>query len=137
MEAVKVTSPVTVEVSKDQVAGLLCCAFEGGSNYWYLIDNDRCVKPPEVDPELQKSWGDFFHIAWPLSEGGSLDIVDRELPDEEQEHWTLNWEACKRGLEVMARKYPRHFADFVGENDDAITGDVFLQCCLFGKLVYG
>jgi hypothetical protein len=37
----------------------------------------------------------------------------------------------------MAREYGRHFSDMIAENDDATTADVFLQCCLFGELVYG
>jgi hypothetical protein len=32
---------------------------------------------------------------------------------------------------------PRHFADVLNENDDAGTGDVFLQCCLFGEIIFG
>jgi hypothetical protein len=42
-----------------------------------------------------------------------------------------------KGLEIMATKYARHFADLVSENDDADTHDVFLQCALFGEVVYG
>jgi hypothetical protein len=37
----------------------------------------------------------------------------------------------------MAQAYTRHFADFINQNDDAITGDVFLQCCLLGEVLYG
>lgn len=43
----------------------------------------------------------------------------------------------RRGLELMRDKYPRHYADLVEENDDAITGDVFLQLAVFGELIYG
>ena len=32
---------------------------------------------------------------------------------------------------------PRHLADFMSESDDASTGDVFLQLCIFGSVVYG
>ena len=42
-----------------------------------------------------------------------------------------------RGLEVMADKYPNHFGDAIAGNDDATTGDVFLQCCVFGDVLYG
>jgi len=51
--------------------------------------------------------------------------------------WKLDLDACKRGLQVMAEEYPRHFADFMSENEDAETADVWLQCCLFGEVVYG
>jgi hypothetical protein len=49
----------------------------------------------------------------------------------------LTIENVKKGLDVMRDKYPRHWADLVEENDDLITGDVWLQCAVFGELVYG
>jgi hypothetical protein len=41
------------------------------------------------------------------------------------------------GLQVLATKYPHHFADLVGNNSDCTTGDVLVQCALFGEIVYG
>ena len=49
----------------------------------------------------------------------------------------LNMKKIKRGLTAMAKKEPSHFADFLKENYDETTGDVFLQCCLFGEVIYG
>ena len=43
----------------------------------------------------------------------------------------------RKGLELMRDEYPRHWADLVEENDDLITGDVFLQLAVFGELIYG
>jgi hypothetical protein len=37
----------------------------------------------------------------------------------------------------MQEQYPRHFSNFISENYDAETGDVFLQCCLLGKVKFG
>jgi hypothetical protein len=34
-------------------------------------------------------------------------------------------------------QYRSHFGDMIGETGDATTGDVFLQCCLLGEVVYG
>ena len=50
---------------------------------------------------------------------------------------SLNLQKIKKGLTIMAKKYPSHFADFIKEDYDNETGDVFLQCCLFGKVIYG
>lgn len=41
------------------------------------------------------------------------------------------------GLQLMADKQPRHFADFMNEGEDAITADVFLQCCLLQMVIFG
>lgn len=57
--------------------------------------------------------------------------------DEAVAIYVLNLAKIKRGLTVMAKKYPKHFADFLTENDDADTADVFLQCALLGEVVYG
>lgn len=56
---------------------------------------------------------------------------------EEENTHILDIKKIKKGLTVMAKKEPRHFADFISEDYDQTTGDVFLQCCLFGKVIYG
>ena len=48
----------------------------------------------------------------------------------------LRLDVIARGLDVLASRYPRHFADLVNENGDSITADVLLQCCFFGELLY-
>jgi len=73
-----------------------------------------------------------------LSEKGT-EIKDFENCDQNLEETIeiLNRDKIKRGLTVMANKEPKHFADFVRGDYDQITGDVFLQCCLFGEVIYG
>jgi hypothetical protein len=64
--------------------------------------------------------------------------MDNELNDGEEpvkHHITLD--DVKKGLELMRDLYPRHWADLVEENDDLITGDVWLQLTVFGELIYG
>jgi hypothetical protein len=49
----------------------------------------------------------------------------------------VNTPARKKGLEIMAEKYPRHFGDILDNLYDANAGDIFLQCCCFGECKYG
>lgn len=121
---------VKQEVTLQRISDLLCSAFEGGSNYWYNIE--EFVKPENFNNSEE---GDekFRHLSYPINEGGALLISDGE---DDTKH-ILNLESIKKGLKVMARDYPRHFNDFMQENDDACTGDVFLQCCLFGEVIFG
>lgn len=61
----------------------------------------------------------------------------------------LSLESIQQGLDLMAKglldgkdkpvkdHYLQHFADFLAGNDDATTGDIFLQLCLFGEVIYG
>ena len=103
---------------------LTCTALEGGSNYWYMIE----------DHNLHESDTKYLSEL-PTTENGFVLITD----DCEQldEPFRLDRKALLKGLEVMREKYSHHFVDAVNGNGDAITGDVFLQCAVFGELVYG
>jgi len=120
------------EVTLEQISNLLCSAFEGGSNYWYIIE--KFIEPKELSFRTDKDQV-FRHLDYPLNEGGALIIGDME--DEDSEPKRLDLKAIQKGLQVMAKKYPKHMADFLNDNDDADTGDVFLQCCIFGDAIYG
>ena len=128
------TIPVkaTVEVTIEQIRGLLCCAFEGGSNYWYA-DLD-IVDAPEGWKALRDA-GTYWHWSQfiPTLEGGVISFLDRETLTTH----TLDLAKCVKGLTVMAERAPRHLADLQSGNDDADTGDVYLQCCIFGEAIYG
>jgi len=105
---------VTQKVFPKDVASLLVSAFEGGaSRHWCRIVDYRI--PPVVEPVLDAGRQDP-HVYTPL---------------------VLDHMAITRGLHLMAKEYPQHWGNFIAGNDDAETGDVFLQLCLLGKLVYG
>lgn len=130
------------EISRKRVSDLLCCALEGGSNYWYRIV--EFIEPPKLEfmsdaedgiPVLgeDKSTPKVFrHLDYPLNEGGALMIQDTE----ENEIYRLDCATIEKGLVTMAAKYSSHFHDFMNQNEDAITGDVFLQCCVFDEVIY-
>lgn len=127
------------EVSDSRLADLLCSALEGGSNYWYRIE--RAIEGKgDVDPWQGDSIKTSGAYVSAFSTDGALIIQDttaEEYEGEEPHPYRLGRTAMMHGLRVMAEKHPRHFADFLTENDDATTGDVFLQCCLFGEVRYG
>lgn len=49
----------------------------------------------------------------------------------------MNRASVTRALKLFRTKHPRHYEDWVNENDDAITADVFLQLCVFGEVIFG
>ena len=130
---------VTNNVSIHEIADLLCGAFEGGSNYWYLIEEK--IKPLNLDnsEEGQNTWDTCFpHMDYPINEGGALIISDiNEEDDEDREKWTLDLNAIKEGIQLMATDYPVRFNEFITGNYDAETSDVFLQLCLFKDVIFG
>ena len=126
---------LTITIPKQRIADLLCCAFEGGSNYWYIIKEST---PPAEMPFRSDPSKVFKHLDFPLNPFGRLTITTDEGDEiNGKKEWPLDIPAIERGLRVFIEKYPLHFSDFLIENEDATTGDCFLQCCLFGEVVYG
>lgn len=121
-------APVSAQLIADQVI----TAFEGGITYWVdeadLITPDRATlkeKPWYADPALYEG---AFRIL----------IIQKEEHIKDAGHAVfLTPESVQFGLDVMATKYGSHFSDMMNENGDATTADVFIQCCVFGDLVYG
>ena len=68
-------------------------------------------------------------------ENVDFDADITEFPKSAKHHITLD--DVRKGLELMRDKYPRHWADLVEENDDLITGDVWLQLTVFQEVIYG
>lgn len=117
----------------------LTSAFEGGSNYWIqgagVVDEDKTDGKEGV-----------YLQDWPFLGAAILIIVVEDpgktkRPPHVKGVWRLDREALIQGAKVMADlalgKGGHHWHDVVQDNGDAITGDVFLQCCLFGEIVFG
>jgi hypothetical protein len=132
---------VSLEISKDSIANLLCSAFEGkGIGYWARIVE---YKEPTDGVNLKEyntsgedgCWNKNVipYIHYPLSKDGYVLIEDFE----ENRVCKLNLEAIEKGLTIFISKHGMSAGQWLSENFDASTADVFVQCCLFGDVIYG
>ena len=125
----------SLDIPLGRIAGLLCCAFEGGTNYWAKLEFVPGDAKPDVDA-FGPDWTDierYQHLWCPLTPGAKVVIWDAENPDDQLGELTLD--KIEKGLPAFLKT--RHGADFLAEKDDAETGDVFVQYCMFGEIVYG
>ncbi len=97
-------------------------AVERRSNYWARIDVG----------EHQLGWRNYFTAKFTVTE-----ISDEKAGAVQSQTYELSLDKLKTGLQVLAEKYPHHFANVINETGDATTGDVLVQCALFGEIVYG
>ena len=132
----------TIEIDSDRVRDLLVTAFEGGSSYWYA-DLEPGRKPTSPDTTKYGAW----HAVYPTT-GGSVTFADAEdayhgsdgkpfVSTDAKGRYLLDATAIKRGFSAMSDAYPLRFAHWQTEDDDAEDADVFLQCCIFGEVIYG
>ena len=151
------TVQVQVNVTKSAIASLLCSAIEAGPTngcgYWGIADEDFSQQPLVLSklsaPELRKQAlaecklfdKECWYVHWPLFEGGKLVFIEHNGYNDNGElvevaRHTLDLESIKRGLEVLANKFPYRFADVLMDDTDGPCGDLFLQCCFFGEEKY-
>ena len=118
-------------VSRARVRTLLSLALQGGVDTPYqIVDLQR---PPTFWFRSDQKFT-LQELDYPLNKGGSLNLVRGGVNAEARR---LDLDSIAEGLNVMAECCPRHFADFLNDTEDAITADVFLQCCLFGEQICG
>ena len=119
----------TFKVSRQQVANTLWHAFNEEISWFKVADKIaprelRFRSIDQISPGI---------VDYPLNEGGILRMVGTAT---RPKIFELRLDLIARGLEVLANRYPRHFADLINENADVFTADALLQCCLFGELIY-
>lgn len=138
---------VSITINDKKIENLLVSAIEGGIGYWGRIMGYEFPQNKTIDDY------EYPHFQVVL-DGGKMFLHDTEEPDSrwqkllettegraEREKWTLTKEKLIKGLQVMAGlkegEGGHHFPNILNDNDDAETGDVFVQCALFGEIVYG
>lgn len=135
---------VALKLPYSRIADLICTGLEGGQPYATFSYNGY-VNKESTKFWRGKRWEEFYaHINPALTKGSYVLLLDHYNVDDNREdrsvkvkRYKLGLPQIRKGLQIMASKYPHQFGLFMNEGEDAITGDVFLQCCLLGEVVYG
>jgi hypothetical protein len=108
-----------------KITDQIVSALEGGSGYWM-----QSFKPEGSDIETKVSpWYDDENI-W----SGNFNIRVEVYEDDVV---MFTPEKIHSGLKYLADNHLWRIEQMIKESGDAETGDVFIQACLFGDIVYG
>lgn len=118
-----------------RVADLLCTGLESGTYASFGVDADGYIVPPEVFRWNEDDAHVYRHVQFPCSPGGAALLFERHGASDRRHR--LDLPALFRGLAVFSMDYPKLFAEFIKENEDALVGDAFIQCAVLGEVVYG
>jgi hypothetical protein len=125
---------ITKDIISDQRReDMLIGAFEGGSYYWAHIRKKGFAI---IDKYKTKERPCSSEAMWDaIKAGETIEVHDAEDPKEKLGE--INYASILKGEELMLKNQPSHFADIIGENDDAITADIWFQYAVLGDIVYG
>ncbi len=104
---------------RNAVVEMFEMAVEGGSNYW-------CS---EIDPVGKAKDEDYAKGM--LKGFTATDKLNRFRK------YTIDPMMIRHAFSNFARLAPIQYKNFLNDNMDAEDGDVFLQLCVFGKVIYG
>lgn len=126
------------EVSRDVLENIFVTALEGGSNYWYYINNENGRKVREaVSREEEKDFSMAFAKAI-LDKGISIEIHDIEDMENDEPIGVINEQTIMEGLQKMIDVGDGWaLFDEIAEQGDAISSDMCFQYMALGEIVYG
>jgi len=124
---------VTHEITNRRLADLVTTGLAGGMSPWLSTFK---WKGGYITP------GKIWYYEDDTYERDDFAVeVTFDDPDAEEGTFTgkrtLTIQDFHLGLQTFAVKVPDQFAEFLNDNEDANTGDCFLQCLILGDIVYG
>lgn len=134
------------DVGKKDVQDILTGLFENNYSPWIREIKSKNFSEGYTLTDFRQNGRmqnpkDYYHWSQiiPVTEGCSLtlSVDDPDSDSGGEKDFVLDCEAIRRGLQIMSTKYRQHWEDFIYKNDDAITADVFGQCCVYGEVFYG
>lgn len=120
----------TVDIDDDKILSALDSAFYGGSTYWLNVRECAVV---QRGTDIENAW------AGHVMSGGQLQLVHPNVAKTgiRRTVTILDRAMVERGLQLMSTVSPFQMANLVNDNADADTGDVLLQCAMFGEVIFG
>jgi len=152
----KNTITIPIEISIDALDEVITTALEGGSNYWYWINNDDLTKMSNwLEDQIKKGYltrNNQIHYKWldALFQGwfGKLAIYDKEeyynleIPDDFSKLEPIGYlsmENIIKNLPKVQKEYPRFYSQHFPEynNGDSTSADTIFQMLTLNEIVYG
>ena len=132
---------VQFELKPEIVQSLLVDCFEGGYSQW-IRGAERVAG--DYDPKENLVWY-VGQDGFVRGEDGDVKpfrirlIYDREEDDEGagKGKATLDRAAIAFGIVALSKVAPATFTRIITQEGDALDADAFMQCCVFGKIIYG
>ena len=123
-------------ITREILENIFVTAIEGGSNYWYFINEENHEKMRRaVPPEKERAFSvALFRAVY----DEALDIDVHDVEDTEEKIGTLSIRSMFERLDNLMKDEDYRWALFaeIEEQGDAISSDVVFQYLTMGEVVY-
>ena len=124
-------------ISRDVLENIFVTALEGGSNYWFHLNNDNYNKIRKAVPKDELPYLSIAMFKAVLDHGVEVDIHDAE--DEDEVLGTISSSTIYDRLERLSNDSGLRWClnAEIDENGDAETSDVCFQFIVMNDYVFG
>lgn len=125
-----------IKVQNHQIQDLLSKGLESSLKRWcvnYQISSlyKKGIKSRDTENPsylFKGIWNPLYAITHPWYR------IDAILPGQKKK--ILTYQCIKAGLKIMQEEHAESFKTFIKGEHSLAEGDVFIQCALFGKVLY-
>lgn len=130
------TLSIPVPVKLENISSMLCTAIETSAIMYWCNRVEIAAKPTKK--AYKSSFTDDHDAMFDIPmNGGALFFYEYDEDDGSITKHRLGMQKIQKGLAIMAVETPHLFSYLLKGEDDSDSADAFLQCCLFGKIIYG
>lgn len=109
-----------IEIDPKKIVDQFTVACEGGSNYW--CKSVTPVNEPMFGEDAYSVMLRGFHVEEIDEDAAEVYVSPRDI---------------QKAIDLWPNESPQSFTDFLNDDGDANTADIFLQLCAFQRVVYG
>lgn len=122
-------------ITQDHIDNIIVGALEGGSNYWYIVDERGIVGLPERkgDGSVEDSLAMRISKGMMEQNGFNMPVFDLSNYDL---LGTLTREKMEKALATVSEMYPEVLQRILLNEEDADDCDIVFQFAIMGDLVF-
>lgn len=73
-------------------------------------------------------------------EYSSFVVIDDNLIQDKygdsEDIFTLDTATRQRGLDILSKEFPLRALEILESQEDVVTADIYIQCCVYGECIY-
>jgi hypothetical protein len=122
-----------LELKYETFEDIIVTALEGGSNYWYMLGDTKCIPARNDMPDKALSQ----RIAYGLWHNKASELSIWDLEEEDELLGTLTYDSVREGMQTACNEYAQQVGMMVNGDYDAWTADTLFQVLVMGEVTFG
>jgi|TARA_R110000823_G_scaffold99152_1_gene214042 hypothetical protein len=122
-----------LELNYETFENIIVTALEGGSNYWYMLGDTKCIPQRNDMPDKALSQ----RIAYGLWHNKASELSIWDLEEEDELLGTLTYDSVREGMQTACNEYAQQVYMMMSEDYDAWTADTLFQVLVMGEVTFG